>query len=241
MAHVHGQAQPGDVVIALTDFIEQLSGVPAARAGSDYLIPALRARNEALEALATDPPEGRAWVVAQSPKAWQRQFWADVLGAQVVLLDPGKTQAILQARAEGVSEKYVHQWYAEAASTGGPGAEYIPPAAPAGPRPSAEKRGYGREHRVLRDEQLAREPFCRICWEQRQVKTVATVLDHIRPFRKLDGSIDYKLWGDPKNHRSLCQPCHQSRGAQRNRGDAAGGTGSDGRPLDPAHPWSRSR
>lgn len=231
----------GDVLIQLVDFIEQLSGVSAARAGTEFLIPALRARNEALQALASHPPVGRAWVVAPSPKGWQRQFWADVMGAQVIVLDPGKTAAVLAARAAGISERFVHQWYSEADSTAGPGAEYVPPLAPAGPRPSAEKRGYGRTHRVLRDEQLLKEPICRICFDQRGERVAATVLDHIRPFKKLDGSIDYKLWGDPKNHRSLCLPCHQSRGAQRNRGEAAGGTAGDGRPLDPSHPWNRKK
>ncbi|MGI4876630.1 MAG: HNH endonuclease signature motif containing protein, partial [Janthinobacterium lividum] len=174
-------------------------------------------------------------LVAGSPAAWQRQFWIDKLGATIVLLDPGKEHALIGARDIGIPERFVHQWYAEAATSAPPRA--IPATTE---RESAAKRGYGNEHRVVRDRQLAREPWCRFHWEEQRVKIPATVLDHIKPFRSAEGVFDGKLWGDPANHRSLCQPCHDARGATRSRAEKPPGAGADGRPLDPKHPWSKA-
>lgn len=59
----------------------------------------------------------------------------------------------------------------------------------------------------LRPAQLLREPFCREC-AKRGIRTRATVVDHIIPFR---GN-----WGkfvDPRNHQSLCKRCHDRKTA----------------------------
>ena len=241
--YIDAHAAPGDIVIDVNAIMVELSGLPPSAPGrSEWIIPAMTRRNAALGALARLVPKPdeatAAWVISPSPFAWQRTWWADRLGATVQLLDPGRAAAITGARAEGVPEKYVHQWYAE--SAGGAASGAIPAARPrAGDdRESASARGYNARHRALRDKQLAREPWCRFCWEERQVKVPATVLDHIEPFM-VGGVFSGKLWGDPKNHRSLCGPCHNSRGAQRNRPEKAPGAGIDGKPLDPAHPWNR--
>ena len=57
----------------------------------------------------------------------------------------------------------------------------------------------------LRPDQLAREPFCRVCAAQ-GIRTRATVVDHVQPFR---GS--WALFVDPSNHQSLCKFHHDQK------------------------------
>jgi 5-methylcytosine-specific restriction enzyme A len=248
------RATPGEVIIDLSAIITEISGQHSAHADGQWVIAAFGRRNADLAALAR-PADGvtGAWLIAPAPMQWQRDFWSRVLGARIVLLDPGKQAALLGAVAEGVATKWVHRWYSEAqdAAAGllAPSTPAPRPAASGGPqraRESASARGYGkgsdgRSHAVLRDQQLLREPWCRFCWQEHKIKTPATVLDHIKPFRTPAGDFDGKLWGDPTNHRSLCKPCHDARGAQRNRPEKPAGAGGDGRPMDPAHPWNRSK
>lgn len=60
----------------------------------------------------------------------------------------------------------------------------------------------------LRPAQLLREPFCREC-AKRGIRTRATVVDHIKPFRG-----DWALFVDPANHQSLCKHHHDQKTAQ---------------------------
>ena len=60
----------------------------------------------------------------------------------------------------------------------------------------------------LRPGQLLREPFCREC-VRRGIRTTATVVDHIRPFRG-----DWALFVDKTNHQSLCKSCHDRKPAR---------------------------
>lgn len=60
----------------------------------------------------------------------------------------------------------------------------------------------------LRPAQLLREPFCRAC-AQRGIRTRATVVDHVQPFRG-----DWALFLDPANHQSLCKRCHDQKTAR---------------------------
>ena len=66
----------------------------------------------------------------------------------------------------------------------------------------------------LRIEQLLREPFCRECARQFPAgdprrRTLATVVDHIVPFRG-----DWDLFVDPGNHQSLCKHHHDQKTAR---------------------------
>lgn len=62
-------------------------------------------------------------------------------------------------------------------------------------RPSAAKRGYGREWRAIRAAFLAEHPSCAAC------STAATEVDHIVSLRS-GGS------NAASNLRPLCKPCH---------------------------------
>ncbi len=229
------RAESGHVVYDKNDVITELSGMPWPQA-PEFIRPALQRRNAFLASLAT--PAGVAgirhvWLIEHSPEAWQRRFWSERLGAQILLVDPGRDRALVAAAAEGVEAKWVHRWYADAAKGAGRPAVAIAAAEPS-------NRGYDGRHRKMRDKQLAKQPLCQMCLEVGR-STPATVLDHIKPYRRPDKSIDHKLWGDPKNHRSLCEDCHNANGAQRARPEKPPGAGVDGRPLDPAHPWNKNR
>lgn len=98
---------------------------------------------------------------------------------------------------------------------------------PADTRASSAARGYDAAHRGDRERWLEAHPLCgdrqdgrsgehSRCARAHQL-TPATVLDHIRPFRRADGSVDEQLRRDPANHQSLCEQCHNAK-AQRERG-----------------------
>ena len=63
----------------------------------------------------------------------------------------------------------------------------------------------------LRPQQLLREPFCRAC-AAAGVRTHATVVDHVIPFRG-----DWTLFTDAENLQSLCKYHHDQKTAQEQR------------------------
>lgn len=96
----------------------------------------------------------------------------------------------------------------------------------------------------LRKAKLARQPLCEDC-RACGIVTPANVADHINPVR-LGGPAFPPIDG----LRSLCASCH---GAKTARGPEAGavqttrprlprkGCTTDGRPLDPMHPWRKAK
>jgi len=75
-------------------------------------------------------------------------------------------------------------------------------------RSTAAERGYDYRWQKYRKAYLAAHPLCVECLNHDRV-TAATVVDHIKPHRG-----DQKLFWDPKNHQSLCKPCHDSKTAR---------------------------
>ena len=98
-------------------------------------------------------------------------------------------------------------------------------------RPNASQRGYGRDWRKVRALVLADEPLCRLCTQQGRV-TAATVVDHII---RIKVRPDLRLARE--NLQPLCKACHDSAAQSRDRRGYLKGTGVDGCPLDPNHPW----
>lgn len=242
--HAQAHAKPGARIIDIAEIIERLSlGKPG-----NWVPVALEERNRELAALEKAQPDEEVWLISPSPRQWQRDWWATHLNARVWLIDPGKETALAEAAAAGVNVRFVHAWYDEFTD---PNGQTAPPArdtrerhltgAPAGKRPAASDRGYDSRHGKMRAEQLARQRFCERCQAEGRGQVQATHMDHIKPFRLPDGKRDWKLWGDPANHRSLCAPCHNAHGAKTTRDETPLGSGSDGRPLDPAHPWNKSK
>ena len=71
---------------------------------------------------------------------------------------------------------------------------------------SGAERGYGREHRRLRAELLAREPLCRPCSQKAPPRvTAATIADHIVPIAK--GGAKH----DSANFKPTCPSCHDAK------------------------------
>lgn len=236
------RSSPDAEIIDLAEIIARLSN---GRAG-DWAALALDERNRRLADLAKADPGHEVWLISLSPKQWQRDWWSTHLNAPVTMIDPGKEAALAAAEAAGVNVRFVHAWYHDFAD---PDGWRIPPVrdarerhlsgAPAGGRATASDRGYNSRHGKMRAELLARQPWCQRCEAEGRGRVPATDLNHIKPFRQPGGAMDFKLWGDPKNHEALCRTCHQAHGARTDRDASPLGSGSDGRPLDPAHPWNR--
>jgi 5-methylcytosine-specific restriction protein A len=85
--------------------------------------------------------------------------------------------------------------------------------------------------RVVREEHLRLEPFCRKCKEQ-GIHTLGNVVDHIKPHR---GDMD--LFFEKKNLQTLCGSHHsKDKQLEELRGYATG-CDEQGNPLDPRHPF----
>jgi len=67
-----------------------------------------------------------------------------------------------------------------------------------------DQRGYGREHRRLREQLLRQEPLCRLCLANGRL-IPATIADHITPIAQ-GGAIH-----DISNLQPVCAPCHQDK------------------------------
>jgi 5-methylcytosine-specific restriction enzyme A len=240
--HAQHNCQPGARIIDIAEIIERLSqGKPG-----NWFPVALEERNQTLANLAKAPADEEVWLIQLSPRQWQRDWWATHLNARVHLIDPGKPAALAEAAAAGVNVRFVHAWYDEFAD---PNGQTTPPVrdtrerhltgAPAGQTPANSAAKYGTKQGQMRTAQLARQPWCERCEAEGRGRVVATDMNHIVPFMQPDGKPDYKLFGDPKNHESLCRTCHQAHGARTDRDASPLGSGSDGRPLDPNHPWNQ--
>lgn len=66
---------------------------------------------------------------------------------------------------------------------------------------SAAARGYGRQHRKLREQLLRQEPLCRPCKAKGRIRP-ATIADHIVPIAK-GGAVH-----DIDNLQPICSECH---------------------------------
>lgn len=76
----------------------------------------------------------------------------------------------------------------------------------------------------LRASVLRQEPFCRYC-KALGVETRATVVDHIKPHKG-----DLRLFFSRRNLSPSCQPCHDRRKQQYERGGYGTGCNEDGDP-----------
>ena len=68
-------------------------------------------------------------------------------------------------------------------------------------RPSTGERGYDARWRKVREAWLSENPLCARC-EERNVITLADLVDHIVPISAGGGVLDWK------NLQSLCNTCH---------------------------------
>ena len=83
-------------------------------------------------------------------------------------------------------------------------------------RPSAAKRGYGRQWQRQREAYLREKPFCADPYGVHGARLEeATVLDHIVPHKG-----DRALFEDAGNRQGLCKACHDRKTATEDSGFA---------------------
>lgn len=100
---------------------------------------------------------------------------------------------------------------------------------------TAAERGYGSKWQKARRTFLDANPLCVRC-DVKGRTTVATVVNHRIPHKG-----DSKLFWDRKNWEPVCKPCHDGEIQREERSGFVVGSDLNGRPLDPLHPWNRSR
>lgn len=79
-------------------------------------------------------------------------------------------------------------------------------------RGTAAQRGYGHRWQKYRVVFIAEHPLCEDCLEIGIIVPTFAV-DHIKPHRG-----DQELFWDPKNHRGLCETCHNRKTATEDGG-----------------------
>lgn len=114
-------------------------------------------------------------------------------------------------------------------------------------RESSGKRGYGSRWQKARVTYLRSNPLCIICDKSGRVEE-ASVVDHIKP-HKLSEAIASgdekqiaearKLFWDQENWQPLCKHCHDSYKQQLEKSGTIAGCDTNGKPLDPNHPWNK--
>lgn len=75
------------------------------------------------------------------------------------------------------------------------------------PRPTAHQRGYDRQHRKMRERELAEQPLCVYCLAQGLV-VAAEEIDHVVPVSK--GGATH----DPENRMPACRKCNNAKKAK---------------------------
>lgn len=102
-------------------------------------------------------------------------------------------------------------------------------------RETAAARGYGHQWQKARAGYLLKHPFCVMC-ARLGTTSLAKVVDHIVPHRG-----DRVLFWDKTNWQPLCIDHHNgAKQSDEKLGQQKGST-IDGRPIDPSHPWNRTK
>ena len=116
-------------------------------------------------------------------------------------------------------------------------------------RGSASSRGYGYAWQQARDQYLRENPLCAEHHRQGLV-VAAAVVDHIvaPKLREARESGDserlaeaQRMFWSRSNWQPLCKHCHDSVKQRAEKSGRVAGCDASGRPLDPRHPWNRSR
>lgn len=107
--YVREHAGPIDVVIDLDQITPELSGLPVWQAGTEWLQRAMAERNRRLRALASDYTHTRAWFLINAPDPAEREQWARMLGAIIILLAPPLGECLRRIHAEPYHEGYTER------------------------------------------------------------------------------------------------------------------------------------
>lgn len=99
-SHVEAKAHPADTVLDLDCIAAELSGLPIYQAGEDWIGPALRMRNALLAALRVEAARHVAWFIASGAGKGTRAWWADKLGADIVVMPTPADECKRRVRAD---------------------------------------------------------------------------------------------------------------------------------------------
>ncbi|WP_442577587.1 HNH endonuclease [Mesorhizobium sp. ASY16-5R] len=89
--------------------------------------------------------------------------------------------------------------------------------------------------RILRDAQFLNDRFtCRMC-NTLETDTSRLVCDHVEPHK----GDEVKFWAGP--FQTLCASCHSGHKQSHEKRGYQKGVGFDGWPIDPGHPWNKSK
>ena len=116
-------------------------------------------------------------------------------------------------------------------------------------RGSSSSRGYGYAWQKARDQFLRENPLCAED-AKRGLPVPAAVVDHIVAPRLREAKesgvpsriaeAEHLFWSR-KNWQPLCKHCHDSVKQRLEKSGRVAGCNASGLPLDPRHPWNRSR
>jgi hypothetical protein len=108
---------PNDLVIDLDVIASALAGTTLHAWGAKWIGPAVRKRNDLIGSLSKPDARkhGRAWLIVAEPDADKRQWWADALGCDVVVVETPAAQC--EARIASDTERSMQagragQWWA---------------------------------------------------------------------------------------------------------------------------------
>lgn len=87
-SYVHERAGPRDLVICLDEIASKLAGTTPHGWGREWLDEALRRRNQLLGRLSNSSASRwqRAWLIVSEPWAGKRQWWADKLQPEAIIV-----------------------------------------------------------------------------------------------------------------------------------------------------------
>ena len=114
--YVAANARQGDTVIDLDAIRFELDPSFKVWSGTDGLKAGIRKRNDMLGDLSR-ATKGSGWFIISAPTRAERKWWADKLGGQVVLLDPGKAECVNRCRARGTPQaiEWIEDWHRRSA------------------------------------------------------------------------------------------------------------------------------
>lgn len=118
-----------------------------------------------------------------------------------------------------------------------------------GRRGTSHSRGYNYQWQQAREQYLRENPLCE-SHRKRGEFVPALVVDHIVPHKLKDaresGDAEriaeaYRLFWSRSNWQGLCKHCHDSDKQRLEKSGRIVGCAADGRPIDPSHPWNRTK
>jgi len=97
--YVDNNKAKDDLVIDFDDIVEKITGRRWPQK-TDHIPEAMARRNRIIRSLSTRK-EGRAWLILTAPSKVERHWWTTKLGAEAIIIDPGKLICIERAEERG--------------------------------------------------------------------------------------------------------------------------------------------